>query len=562
MVCLLIDLTESDLATTWQDKIVSMDVPFKVLFAANAEEATAIINSSTVAPLVIHAKDMSPVLQEILRAYQGAFGPMGDFQVIVNSDPSPQFMASVFEFAVEQFAAEDSWLADVGAVCRAVQEKLDDTVSAEYKTMKLVMSVRSADADQINEAKAAMGDLASYDFRAAYASGKASEASGNYDEAIANYRNATGMNKLFRPVSTSLGEACLITGKVDEAIAIFQKLDRSNPRDVDRKANLAASFVEKGDFETAAKYAAEAESLDPGSSDEIFNFFPVSRIVGKGRAWLEKLPILNMDSVGTTAPSGTSVNTGPPRKIIFYDPNETRFTGFKEILGGYDIELIYAKSLNVAASLIARDADGFGGIYIHEMLNDSSSAEWKNTYGKIPSSSRPPVICGTTAAGAKSTDSLRYIKRPFGMGILVEMMESTFTRASKVAAVAGSGSAISITGTPVSLQAPAKIVGLDETGGVLQMKFPVAKGSRVEIVHPEIVSLIGMQTVVITPVVSLPNQPDVVQARFESIAPGMSKAKYWVKISKILAERAGAIEAAAASAAALEVALAADEPAA
>ena len=66
----------------------------------------------------------------------------------------------------------------------------------------------------------------------------------------------------------------------------------------------------------------------------------------------------------------------------------------------------------------------------------------------------------------------------------------------------------------------------------------------------------------ITSVVSLPNQPDVVQARFESIAPGMSKAKYWVKISKILAERAGAIEAAAASAAALEVALAADEPAA
>ena len=308
--------------------------------------------------------------------------------------------------------------------------------------------------------------------------------------------------------------------------------------------------------------------------EEIFNLFPVSRIVGKGRAWLEKLPILNMDSVGTTAPSGTSVNTGSPRKIIFYDPNETRFTGFKEILGGYDIELIYAKSLNVAASLIARDADGFGGIYIHEMLNDSSSAEWKNTYGKIPSSSRPPVICGTTAAGAKSTDSLRYIKRPFGMGILVEMMESTFTRASKGAAVAGSGSAISITGTPVSLQAPAKIVGLDETGGVLQMKFPVAKGSRVEIVHPEIVSLIGMQAVVITSVVSLPNQPDVVQARFESIGPGMSKAKYWVKISKILAERAGAIEAAAAleaasasaAASALEAASVAasvaDEPAA
>jgi CheY-like chemotaxis protein len=283
------------------------------------------------------------------------------------------------------------------------------------------------------------------------------------------------------------------------------------------------------------------------NGDEIFNLFPVGRIVGKGRAWLEKLPIFNMDGGGASAPDGAPANTGSPRKVIFYDPNETRFTSFKEILGGYDIELIYAKTLNVAATLVARGADGVGGVYIHEMLNDSSSTEWKNAYGKIPASSRPPIICGTTAAGVKSTDSMRYIKRPFGMGILVEMMESTFTRATKVAAVAGAGSATATTGTAVSLQAPAKIVGLDETGGVLQMKFPVAKGSKVEIVHPEIAALIGMQTVVITSVVSLPNQPDVVQARFESIGPGMSKAKYWEKISKILAERAAAIAAAAAA---------------
>jgi hypothetical protein len=35
----------------------------------------------------------------------------------------------------------------------------------------------------------------------------------------------------------------------------------------------------------------------------------------------------------------------------------------------------------------------------------------------------------------------------------------------------------------VALQAPAKIIGLDETGGVLQMKFPVARGSKVELMH-------------------------------------------------------------------------------
>ena len=279
------------------------------------------------------------------------------------------------------------------------------------------------------------------------------------------------------------------------------------------------------------------------NGDEIFNLFPVGRIVGKGRTWLEKLPVFNMDSGGQPQAQGAPAATGSPRKVIFCDPNEARFNGFKDILGGYDIELVYAKTLNLAAGLLSRGADSVGGVYIHEMLNDASSAEWKALYGKIPSSSRPPLIVGTTAAGMKSTDAMRYIKRPFGMGILVEMMESTFTRATKVAAVAGNQSASNTAGTAVSLQAPAKIVGLDETGGVLQMKFPVAKGSKVEIVHPEIAALIGMQIVTITSVASLPNQPDVVQARFESIAPGMSKAKYWEKISKILAEKAAKIAA-------------------
>ena len=53
---------------------------------------------------------------------------------------------------------------------------------------------------------------------------------------------------------------------MDEAIEIFKKLERSNPRDINRKASLALSYIEKRDFETAQKYSAEAEQLDPGSS--------------------------------------------------------------------------------------------------------------------------------------------------------------------------------------------------------------------------------------------------------------------------------------------------------
>jgi CheY-like chemotaxis protein len=322
-----------------------------------------------------------------------------------------------------------------------------------------------------------------------------------------------------------------VMGKIGDAVLL-----RSGT-EVDQNASMLC--VPKSQ-ELAPAVLRMATNMKHG--EEVFNLFPVGRIVGKGRVWLEKLPVFNMDGGNQPAP-GAPAATGAPRRVIFYDPNESRFEGFKQLLGGYDIDLVYAKTLNIAAGLLAKGPDAVGGVYIHEMLNDSSSAEWKNIYSKIPSSSRPPLIVGTTAAGMKSSDAMRYIKRPFGMGILVEMMESTFTRATKVAAVAGAQAPNAVTGTAVSLQAPAKIIGLDETGGVLQMKFPVAKGSKVEMIHPEIGALLGVQAVVITSVATLPNQPDVVQARFESIGAGQSKAKYWEKISKTLSDRAAKIAA-------------------
>ncbi|MCX6126182.1 MAG: tetratricopeptide repeat protein [Proteobacteria bacterium] len=263
---LLVDLKQSGLADTYEKQLSTAEVPFELLCASDVLIALGYITSETIAPLIIFSDDMSTGVSDLLRAYQTAFGPMNEFQAVVCSDPSPLYMAALFEFGVEQFIAAETWDVEVPALCRTIHEKLGNAESAECKTMLLAAAVRSGNTEQISEAKESMGDLASYDFRAAFAQGKASEASGNYDEALDSYRSAGGMNKMFRPTNTSLGEACLITGRVDEAIAIFEKLDRSNPNDVDRKSSLASAFVEKGDFESAHKYAAQAEALSPGSS--------------------------------------------------------------------------------------------------------------------------------------------------------------------------------------------------------------------------------------------------------------------------------------------------------
>jgi len=263
---LLVNFTDYDVSQALKSLLEAKQFPCPVGLANDAESALEILKTNVVAPFVIFFNDMQDSVAEILRTHQTHIGPLSEFQAIVCSEPSPYFMAAVFEYGVEQFLSQDSWMVDFEQLCKLSSEKLGDETSAEFKTLQLAVAAQSGDSEQIQKARDAVGDLVSYDYRAAYTSGKASEASGNFNDALEAYRQASGMSRMFRPSNTSLGEACLITGRIDEAISIFQKLERSNPRDIERKSSLASAYIEKGDFEMAAKYAAEAEAIAPGSS--------------------------------------------------------------------------------------------------------------------------------------------------------------------------------------------------------------------------------------------------------------------------------------------------------
>jgi hypothetical protein len=263
--------------------------------------------------------------------------------------------------------------------------------------------------------------------------------------------------------------------------------------------------------------------------DEIFNLFPINRIVGAGRKWVLTLPEIK---IGGAPDPKRDVKL---HKVIFHEPNDARFDGFKEILRGYDIDLIHAKSLSAAAAILKRDPDGIESVYLHELMNDASGLEWKNVYGKLPPNKKPPLIVGTTSMNARSTAAVRYIKRPFGMGLFVEMLQASFEKAADVGAVAGKNAPNAPAGVPVRFQAPASLVGLDETGGILQVKFPLLKGSRLTINHKFLQQAWdGSAVVSVTGSAVMPSRPDVWHARFEAIGAGMSKVKYWDKLSKQL----------------------------
>lgn len=327
--------------------------------------------------------------------------------------------------------------------------------------------------------------------------------------------------------ATSVGVDAELTISIDANIVgrSGEQLVSRSATEVDPSASMLC-VPNSGDLGPAV--LRMATNLREG--DEIFNLFPINRIVGAGRKWVMNLPEIKVGGAADKA-------QGRMHKVIFYEPNEARYEGFREIMRGYDIDLIHAKSLMAAAAILKRDAEGIEAVYLHELMSDASGIEWKNVYGKIPPNKKPPLIVGTTSMNARSTSSVRYIKRPFGMGLFVEMLQASFEKAGDVAAVAGKNAQNSVAGVPVRYQAQASLVGLDETGGILQVRFPLLKGSRLTINHRfleqawdgnAVVSVIGSA--------AMPSRPDVWHTRFEAIGAGMSKSKYWEKVSKFLSQ--------------------------
>ena len=261
--------------------------------------------------------------------------------------------------------------------------------------------------------------------------------------------------------------------------------------------------------------------------EDIYNVFPVARIKGKGRKWITKLPMvdLNESPDADLQEEDTALN-----RVIFFDPNQKRFDQFKEVLAGYNIELMHANSARKAAQMMERgDAQC---VYLHEMTV-ADRAVVNETLGKVQEP--PTVIVGTSSMNVKSNKVIRYIQKPFGLGVLVEMMQTAFQSGKELSdKIDNSTESANL---ECSYQAPAKLIGVDETGGIIQLKFPVVKGSRLKLEHPFLSKIWDGDTLVeITHTANFPDAPSIWQARFEAVSSKGNKAKYWEKVEKLLAD--------------------------
>ncbi|MFK7873665.1 MAG: tetratricopeptide repeat protein [Oligoflexales bacterium] len=264
--CLIVDLTDSGLVESYQETLTQIPEEFSLNVVTDEATALVAMEAGGVVLMVILAEEYSPDVESLLQGYQSKVGCLPDFQAIVCEDAGPRFMVSVFEFGVEQFWPKTEWVERFTELLDRTRETLLDSETTESKTLKVLKSIRQADQEEIIAGQAALEELATYDYRAAMARGRAFEATSNLVEAEAAFSQSKNLNSMCRSADSQLAEVMMVNGKTDEALAIYSKLEKSNPRNASRKAALACIYVEKGDHEMAKKFLKEANALSPKGS--------------------------------------------------------------------------------------------------------------------------------------------------------------------------------------------------------------------------------------------------------------------------------------------------------
>jgi len=262
---------------------------------------------------------------------------------------------------------------------------------------------------------------------------------------------------------------------------------------------------------------------------EFFNLFPLQQIKSSGRQWVMNLP--DLASQENKPKDKSSQN----RKILMIMNNKEYLGGYKEILSGFEIEVVECSNITEAGEILLSKGTTCGSVYIHDFDDEALRRQWQNILSRLPQAHRPAVVVGITDRELPPNANCNAIRRPFGLGRFAEVIEASFLRAEELAKVAGSNSSSAKKGLPAKYLSEAKLLGVDEIGGVIESTFLLAPNVKVHIKNSFLQRCFkGQEQVVFSNSARIPDSPNRFHNRFEAVAPGASKGRHWEFVINIV----------------------------
>ncbi|MDD9951690.1 MAG: hypothetical protein OXT67_09015, partial [Zetaproteobacteria bacterium] len=262
--------------------------------------------------------------------------------------------------------------------------------------------------------------------------------------------------------------------------------------------------------------------------DAHFNLFPLQNAKGPGRLWVDHLDLIDLHNNRI----GVCEET-PHRNIIYYDKKEERAIQICDFLKGIGIVCTYSNSLQRVASLIKARGEHIDAVYLQELGSTTPEVEFRNTLYTMNDRKRPPMLIATTSCMQASSHKMIYISLPFGLPSMIRGLELCFAYAgthhqdSKLTHLHGNHATYNIA---------AKLLGTDETGGVLETTFAIKQGTQFSTNIPFLQNIWERSGELFTVKNSMPSPqtPRKWHSKFEVLGPTGSRLKFWESTYKKL----------------------------
>ncbi|MBP9708206.1 MAG: hypothetical protein KBD78_11215 [Oligoflexales bacterium] len=231
--------------------------------ASSVSDVITDLQSGQVLILIVFAKSYSEQLRQILETYETYLGAFCEHILVVNSSPAPAFAADLYEHGIENLCSEDEWMKYALDLASLIKSYLTDDNSSFLNVIKLMGAIANKNNEEIEALKISLADSAQYDFRVALAAGKGSQILGDTKGALAAFENGTNLNKRFRPVISNFAQSLLKDGQTDRALGLIEKLEKTNPDNVQRKTQLIKTYIEVKQYEKAEEKISEMRATRP-----------------------------------------------------------------------------------------------------------------------------------------------------------------------------------------------------------------------------------------------------------------------------------------------------------
>lgn len=253
--------------------------------------------------------------------------------------------------------------------------------------------------------------------------------------------------------------------------------------------------------------------------------FPLNRLNGRGRSWVEGLPLIPDVSGEVKSPQGRN-----KIKVLLFEPNPKVYQPLASLLESQNYEVLQSTSLrNTLDTLVVEQ--GIKCVYLHELLNDSSGIAWKDQFPKLLKQSKPTVIIATSSSNMKSTDGTIYLKRPCGIGVFLDTLKVGIACSQEIPPVEKE----TVGNIPVQLEIIGKLDFLDESGGGILASSMIAENTVLNLRHTNIASLWeGNTKVKILRCIASNETSNPWAITFEALGASGAKSRYLEKVEKFV----------------------------